>query len=146
MPGSRRGNNIIEFTLLAPWFLFLFIGAIDMGIYSYALISVQSAARVVALYCSSSAAVETTCESNPAAVCTYALGSLRDLPNVPSGLTTCSSSPVTVTVTSVAGADGSSRNEAKVTIAYVAPALAGIPTRLPGQYTVTRTVAMRIRG
>jgi Flp pilus assembly protein TadG len=137
----RRGNNIVEFTILAPWYIFLFIGAFDMGIYTYALVSVQGAARVAALYCSTNS----TTATDSTTACTYALGQLRDLPNIPSTLTTCSASPVTVTSTLVTGPLGGSDQAAKVTVSYVAPALAGIPHLLPGQYTVTRTSEMKLR-
>jgi Flp pilus assembly protein TadG len=36
MRGSRNGNNIIEFAFMLPWYVFLFVGAVDMGLYSYA--------------------------------------------------------------------------------------------------------------
>ena len=44
------GNSIVEFSLMAPWILFLFAGAFDWGFYSYALILVQNGARVAAQY------------------------------------------------------------------------------------------------
>jgi len=52
---NRRGSNAVEFALLVPWYLFLFIGAFDFGFYSYSLIATQNAARVVGMYCSGSA-------------------------------------------------------------------------------------------
>jgi Flp pilus assembly protein TadG len=136
---SRRGNNIIEFTILAPWYIFLFIGSFDMGIYTYALVSVQGAARTAALYCSTSSSTA----SDSTTACTYALGALRDLPNIGTGLSSCTASPLTVTASAVTGPDNA--NASKVTVTYVAPALAGIPGILPGQYTVTRTAEMRLR-
>src|SRR5665213_597431 len=104
MQRFRRGNSIIEFTILAPWYIFLFIGAFDMGIYGYALISVQSAARIAALYCSASASTA----SDSTTACSYALGQLRDLPDIPAALTTCSAAPLTVTAVAVTGPDSSS--------------------------------------
>jgi Flp pilus assembly protein TadG len=137
---SRKGNNLIEFALLAPWYVFLFMGAIDMGIYNYSLIGVQNAARSVALYCSTSS---TTCSSGTAP-CLYALDQLRDLPNVGSTVTTCSSpSPVTISVTYPNGPDGNTA--AQVTVGYTAPPLFSLPKGLPGQYTASRTVTMRTR-
>jgi len=47
-----------------------------MWIYSYALISTESAARVVGMYASSSTSVA----GNPTLACTYALAELKDLP------------------------------------------------------------------
>ncbi len=136
---KRRGNNLIEFTLLVPWYVFLFVGAFDMGLYGYALIGVENAARVAALVCSASA---TTC-SNSAIPCGFALDQLRNLPNIGSGLSTCTASPLTVTVSQISGPDGGSATQ--VTVAYVSPALASIPGVLPGQYTATRTIVMRNR-
>lgn len=135
---SRRGNNIIEFTFLVPWYLFLFVGAFDMGLYSYALIGVQTAARVGALSCSASS---TTCPDTTIP-CGFALDQLRGLPNVGTSLSTCTS-PVTVSVSYPNGPDGNAA--AQVTVTYISPALAKIPGLLPGQYTATRTVIMRLR-
>ena len=73
---SRKGNNIIEFAILAPWYIFLTVGAFDMGIYNYSLIGVQNAARTVALYCSASS---TTCPSSSTTPCLYALDQLKGI-------------------------------------------------------------------
>ena len=136
---SRSGNAIIEFTLLAPWFVFLFVGAMDMGFYCYALISVQGAARVAALYTSGTTATATDATT----ACTYVLAQLRDLPNVPSSITTCSASPVTVSAALTTGPDGN--DASKVTVTYVLPAFPSIPGILPGQYTAIRSVQMRLQ-
>ena len=135
---SRKGNNIIEFAILAPWYIFLTVGAFDMGIYNYALIGVQNAARTVAQYCAISSS---TCASGNTA-CLYAVDQLRDLPNVGSGVTTCTTpSPVAVSVTYVTGPDGNPA--AQVTVSYTSPNLIPIPSKLPSQYTASRTVTMR---
>jgi hypothetical protein len=47
---ARRGTSTIEFSMMMPWFVFLFVGAFDWGFFAHALISTQSAARVAALY------------------------------------------------------------------------------------------------
>jgi len=138
---GRRGNNIIEFAFMLPWFLFLFIGAFDMGFYCYALISVESAARVGAIYCATSS---TTCPNNSTA-CHYALTQLTDLPNIPSNLSTCNASPVTVTVTYPGSGTPDGQPDVQVTVAYALPAFTGIPGLLPGQYTATRTVSMKLQ-
>lgn len=141
LPGTRnsrrKGNNIIEFALIAPWYVLLFGGAFDFGVYNYALIGVQNAARTAAMYC---AASSTTCSagSDPTA-CQYALDQLRDLPNVGSGTTTCGTT-VTVSVSYVSGPD--SANAAQVKVGYTTPPLFNIAS-LPGQYTASRTVTMR---
>jgi len=136
---GRAGNSIVEFAFLAPWYLFLFIGMFDMGLYGYALITVQGAARVAAVYTSTSS----TTATDSATACTLVLGQLRDLPNVPSTITTCDAAPVTVTATLVTGPDGGSA--AQVSVTYVLPGLAGIPTVLPGQYSAVQTVQMKLQ-
>jgi Flp pilus assembly protein TadG len=138
-PGEkgRKGNSIIEFSLLAPWYIFLFIGSLDMGLYSYALISVQSAARVAALHCSANS----TTAGDSATACTLALAQLKDLPHAPS---TCVS-PISVTATYQHNGGPDGLDATRVTVQYVMPALPGIPNILPGQYTVSRTVQMKLR-
>jgi Flp pilus assembly protein TadG len=136
---NRRGNSIIEFSLLIPWYIFLFAGAFDYGFYSYSLISAQNAARVSAMYCSGSsgAAVDS------ATACSYSLDQLRNMPNVGAGLTVCSASPLIVTATQVTGPDGA--YAASVTVTYTTPQLIPIPGLLPGQLTISRTVLMKLR-
>ena len=74
----ERGNSIIEFSLMAPWLIFLFVGAMDWGFYAYALIATESAARVSCLYTSTN----TADASDNTTACTYALGQLKKMPNV----------------------------------------------------------------
>ena len=149
MPRARRrsGNNIIEFSLLIPWYVFLFIGVFDFGFFSYSLIAVQSAARVGAEYASYS----TTTQTDSTTACTYAIGQLQDLPNVGSG-GTCTANSTTVTsaaplaVQASAIASGpDTKPAASVTVTYMTPQLIPIPGLLPGKLTISRTVKMRIR-
>src|SRR5579884_1650776 len=81
---GRRGNNIIEFTFLMPWYVFLFVGAYDFGFYSYSLISTTTAARAVANYCAHSLSNATNCANTGlpeyATACSYALNTLKYLP------------------------------------------------------------------
>lgn len=135
---GRRGNNIVEFSLLAPWYVFLFIGTFDMGLYGYTQISVENAARIAAYHSSGTLAAVTDGKA-----CTLALDQLKDLPVVP---TVCTGNPLTVTSTAVSGPEGVANSAAQVTVTYVMPALVGIPGILPGQYTVTRSVTMKIGG
>lgn len=119
----------------------LFVGSFDMGLYSYSLIGVQNAARIGALICSGSA---TACPDTTIP-CSYALSQLVGLPNVGSATTTCTgSSPVSVSITYPSGPDGNTA--AQVTVNYTSPSLVKIPGLMPGQYTATRTVMMRVRG
>lgn len=147
--GSRRGNSIIEFSLLMPWYVFLFIAAFDYGFFSYSLISANAAVREAALYCS--AASWSACvDSSTSKQCTYALGQLQMLPNVGSGVTTCgtgtsvtSSAPVAVSSSVLSSTSPDGNPAASVTVVYLTPQLIPIPGLLPGQMTITRTVTMR---
>jgi Flp pilus assembly protein TadG len=143
----RRGNAIVEFSFLMPWYLFLFVGAFDFGFFAYSLIASQSAANVAALYCATSSS--TTTDSTTA--CGYALDQFRNLPNVTSSLTTCgtgttvtAAAPVAVSASSITGPD--SNPAASVTVVYLTPNLIPIPGLLPKQLTITRTVKMAVRG
>jgi Flp pilus assembly protein TadG len=139
--GRDRGSALVELTLLLPWFLFLFVGAIDMGFYGYALVTLQSATRVAALYTSSTTATST----DSATACFYALEELKSNINM-SGIVTCGgSSPVTVTATNLPlGPD--LNPAAQVTVTYTTPQLFPIPGIMKGQFTISRIVKMRIRG
>jgi Flp pilus assembly protein TadG len=150
----QRGNSIIEFSLMAPWLIMMFVGAMDWGFYAYALIATEAAARVGALYASTS--TSTRDESPPNTVCTYALDQLRKMGNVgPSMTTPCAagtgvtaSQPVGVVVTSISGPDGNPAVQVSVT--YLTPVF--IPQVMkntivtPKQMTITRTIQMRLRG
>ena len=91
----QRGQAILETSLMAPAIFLLFLGIVDVGFYSYAIICTANAARVAALYTSgdSSIVADTT------GACAYVLGELQALPNVGSGAS-CASS---VTVGSCTG-------------------------------------------
>lgn len=151
--GSRRGNNIIEFSFLVPWYIFMFVGAYDYSFYTYSLISAESAAREGALYCSASSSSPCT-NSSSSTQCGYALDQLRMLPNVGSGLTTCgtgttvtTSAPVAVSSSvlnsSSTPASPDGNPAASVTVVYLTPQLIPIPGLLPGTLTITKTITMR---
>src|SRR3569833_637592 len=91
---SRRGSSIIEFSLIFPWYVFLFVGAFDSGFFAYALIATQNAARAAAVYCSSSASAAV----DSVTACTYATDQLRGMPNIGVSYSAgCAGSPLTVT-------------------------------------------------
>jgi len=138
--GRRRekGHAVLEVAFLAPWLIFLFIGAFDMGFYAYALICTENAARVATMYTSASS----TAAADSDAACSIALGELGSLHNL-SGVTTCSSLPLIVTVGSATGPDGSTASQVSVT--YQSDQLIPIPGLLMGRLTVTRTAQMRLR-
>jgi hypothetical protein len=134
---SRRGHAVIEATLLAPWIFFLFIGVFDMGFYAVALICTENAARAAVSYTASSAG--TAADSTGA--CQYALTEMNAMSNARS-LASCSAAPLTVTATSVSGADGSAASQ--VTVTYQTMSLIPILS-LPAQYTIARTVQQRVK-
>src|SRR5215469_10770239 len=89
----RRGNALVEFSLLMPWLVFLFTGAFDCGFYAYSLISVENAASAAALR----ASANTTTATDQAGACAIAIQELRGLPNIPANLSnSCGSAPLQV--------------------------------------------------
>ncbi len=151
MPRKRNGHSALEFALFLPYMLFMFVGAFDWGFYSWALLSTQNAARVAALYTSSSS----TTAADSTGACHVATAEMADAPNIQanpgistgngSGNTaTCTSAPLTVTATSVpSGADGTAASQVSVT--YQTPTLIPIPGSLTGSISITRTVEMKVR-
>jgi hypothetical protein len=109
-----------------------------MGVYCYSLSSVQDAARIVALYASSSIG-----NGNNTAACQYLLANLSKLPNV-SGTSGCTggSNGVSLTIAPLTGPDGNSA--VSVTVSYKTINLIPI-NGLLGQLTVTRSAKARIR-
>jgi Flp pilus assembly protein TadG len=138
---NQRGQSVIETVLLLPWLVFCFAGAFDLGVYSYALISAENAARVVGMYASTSTSVA----ENPTLACTYALAELRDSPGVGS-TSTCSSGGVVNVSTSYlsTGADG--LPAAQVSITYTPSHVISLPGLINGTLAITRTVEFPIRG
>ena len=135
---KQSGHSALELAFFFPFLLFLFIGTFDWGFYNWALITTENAARVAALYTSSGSGAVT----DSAGACSYALAELAYAPNL-SSVSSCSSSPLTVSATEVVGPDGS--NAAQVTVAYQTMQLIPIPLLLTGQITINRTVTMPIR-
>jgi len=136
----RTGNAIIELTLLMPWIFFLFVGALDFGFYTHALISVQNATRVAALYTGQAAAVA---GSQPDA-CRLARGELSKMPNASSFATGCDSGPLVVTATSFTDSEG--QLGSRVQIAYQTLPMIPIPGLLTGSITISRIAEVRVVG
>ena len=134
----ERGSALIELTLIAPWFLFLFIGAVDMGFFTYSLIATENAARIAAEYTSKNIAVA----ADQGTACTKVRTELAMLPNIGS-LSDCSNSTLTVTATSVSGPD--SKPATSVSVTYGGLNLIPIPGLLTGKYSFTRNVQMRVK-
>ena len=128
---------MVEVVLLAPWIYFLFMGTLDMGFFTHAMISTQNAARAAAAYTSRSSSLA----GDDAAACRYALAELKAMSNV-RGLSNCAASPLTVTATAVTGVDGSPATS--VSVSYVTDKLIPIPG-LARQFTFTRIVDMPVK-
>lgn len=135
---GRRGHAVLEFAFFLPFLLFMFVGAFDYGFFAQALITTENAARVAAMYTSSSS----TAASDSSTACNYALAEFSDTPNV-AGAGSCSGAPLTVSAAAVMGPDGSVASQ--VTVAYKTANLIPIPGLLPSQLTITRVVMMKVR-
>src|SRR5271170_2892622 len=86
MRTKEEGSSAVEFAFLVPWFVFLFVGVLDLGYYNYALITAQSAARTAALFTSSS----TSASTQTTQACAYVYDQLTSNINL-FGSTTCTS-------------------------------------------------------
>ncbi len=128
---------------MIPWIVFLFVGILDLGFFSYAMIVTENAARVSAIQASGS----TAASSDSVSACSVALREMTSLPNTV-GLITCGSgsvtvsSPVSVVATSVD--HGSGDISSRVTVMYLTLPMIPIPGILPVQVTVTRSAEVRI--
>jgi Flp pilus assembly protein TadG len=132
------GTAMMELVLFAPWIFMLSIGALDWGFYSSALISLQAGVRSAALY--TSQGPSTAADSDTA--CTIVLGEMRKLPNIGSAATCPTTNPA-VTATSYTGPDG--QPATRVSVSYQSISLIPIPGLLAQQFTITRTLSMRVR-
>ncbi|HLY16379.1 MAG TPA: TadE/TadG family type IV pilus assembly protein [Bryobacteraceae bacterium] len=131
---------MLELAFFLPFIFFCFVGVVDWGFFAYALISVQSSARVAAFYTSTS----TSTATDAGGACTLVLNELQSLPNIGTSVSSCSGSVLTVTASQVAGSDGSPASA--VSVSYQSLPLIPIPGVLAQQFTWTRTVTMRLRG
>ncbi len=125
---------------MMPWVFFLFVGALDFGFYSHALIATQNAARIAALYtaqCNGTVVDQAT-------ACQYARQEMGGMPNASLFNSGCSSTPLQVTTTAVIDSDGFAASRVQVT--YGTIRLIPIPGMVAGQMTITRTAQMRVFG
>lgn len=131
---ARKGSSVVELAFLMPWFVFLFVGVLDLGFYQYALVGAQSAARTAALYISSSnsTSIDTACS--------YVIDQLTSNINLASATTCTGASPISLTQTTQAGPDGNSSTT--VTVQFNSPLMIPIPGVLPSTLTITRSVQM----
>lgn len=132
-----RGSAILELTLMMPWIVFLFVGALDWGFYAYELITLETAARSAAVYESALGSANVT----TASACTIVLNEMSTLINMGS-VTGCGSSPLVVSATTGIGPDNA--NAVLVSVTYTTPQMIPIPGILAGKFTITRTVQFRM--
>jgi len=140
---GRRGQAVVEVSLLIPWVVFAFVAAFNFGIFAYALISTQNAARSAAMFASQSLTVAQS-GNIVTQVCPYVLGELGDAPGVGSGVSSCTGAPVTVAVTARTPGSGN-MNTVKVSVTYHTMQLIPLPGLMAGSLTITRTVEVPIR-
>jgi len=134
---KERGHAIIEVTLMAPWIFFLFMGTVDFGFYSYAIIATQNAARIAVMQTSQTP----TTATDSTLACNYVLTELNVLPNTRT-LTTCGALPLIVNPTTFVDADGATA--ARVDVTYQTINMIPIPG-LTGQLSITRNAQMRLK-
>ena len=137
---------MMELALFSPWIIFLFVGALDWGFYSSALITAQAALRSAVLYTSS----DPTYAGRTDFACPIVLGEMSKLPNIGSGVTTCGTGgPTTMTsnpavlAEAIVGPDGAGAS--RVTVTYRSIIVVPIPGLLARQFTFSRSATMRIR-
>lgn len=134
--------------MTAVFLLVLTLAAFDLGMYAYAYISIQNAARAAALNNSGGLASSTDQE----AACAIAVSETQGLPNVdPHSVGNCTSAPLVVATAlceggtaclgSTASADGDAAAVVRVT--YSMPPLFRITSAMPA--SVSRTAQMKVR-
>jgi hypothetical protein len=129
--------------LMAPWIFFLFMGVLDFGFYLYAAINTENAARMAAMYTSSS--IGTAADSTGA--CTYVLQEVGSLPLTGGTPSTCGANPVTVLAEQIAPLDGEPSPPvyaSRVTVTIQTVPMIPIPFVM-GQYTISRQAVMRVK-
>lgn len=136
---SRRGTAMLEVSLLLPLVSFLFVGALDLGYYAFALISLENALRVAALYTSTSASTSLDLDG----ACRYVISEMNAVPNVGGSVGNCAAGPLKVSVEAVSRAGGIACS--KVSITYDSLVLIPIPGLLANQFSWTRSVTMPVR-
>jgi hypothetical protein len=122
---------MVETALMIPWFVFLFVGVYDWGFFAHALISLESATRVAALYSAGQSSVPSV-----STLCPIVRNELKIVANVSDTLD-CTTSPLVVSASSGTGPDGQTAYTVSVT--YTTLSLIAIPGVLPNQVTITRT-------
>lgn len=146
-PSRERGNAMVELALTVPLLCVLMLAVFDSGVYVYAFISVQSAARAAAMR--NSGGTESAVDQ--ATACTIVTDELRGLPSISTTQTSCASAPLVVSsvLCSGSGSCGSATSSADgqpstlVTVSYTLPTMFGIP--LAGLSVIRISSQMKLR-
>ena len=125
---------------MIPWLLFLFVGAMDFGFYAHALVSVQNASRIAALYTAQCAGTA----SDQSGACQRVTQELTKMPNAGSFAGGCASGPLVVTATAFTDSEG--QQASRVEVAYQTVGLIPIPGLLVGQATIRRRTEVKVFG
>ena len=142
---GEYGASSIEFALLLPWVIFLFVGAFDWGFFAHALISTENAARVAAIY----AANLSGGAPSSSTACNLVLKELSISSNVTSltscgsGTTVTDSAPVAI---SVSCTTLDSLHAVEVGVTYRTLQLVPIPGLLTGKATLYRVAELPMSG
>ena len=123
---GRRGAAALEFALLSPILLFLFVIVLDFGRIFFYSQTVENAARAGALYLSDDATVATSPYANVTAA---ALADASNLSPAP-------------TVASSSGTDADGNDYVRVTVTWTFKLVTRLPG-VPATLNLSRTVQMR---
>jgi Flp pilus assembly protein TadG len=123
---GRRGAAAVEFALLSPILLFLFVIVVDFGRVFFYSQTVENAARAGALYLSDDAKVATSPYANVTAA---ALADASNLSPAP-------------TVASSTGTDADGHGYVRVTVTWTFRLVTRLPG-VPATLNLVRTVQMR---
>jgi Flp pilus assembly protein TadG len=146
--GSKKGNALVEFAMIAPLLFLMLLAVFDFGMYTYAFISVQNAVRAAALR--NSGGPDSAADQGSA--CSMVIEELRGLPNIGSSFqSACAATPLIVASAScdatrpcggtTVSADGAAASA--VSVQYSMPAVFTLP--FVGAGVITRTAEMKVR-
>ena len=127
---SRRGQSLVELSLILPVLLILALGIVDYGRVYFEYVSVTNAARTGAAFASTNA--DTAVDTD--GIRTAALNDLDSLPNGSGG---------SAEVTAITGSDANGDLYAQVTVTKQFDTLVPWPF-LPSDFDIERTVQMRV--
>ena len=143
--GRRRGQALIEASLLVPMVFFLFLGLTNFGFFIYAFITVGNAARVATQY-AAQFPDNSSSGGNQSVACQAALREMKTLPNVsalPSSYP-CTAAPLKVTEEDYTEPTTSTK-ASRVTVTYDTIQLFPLPF-MDGKMQINRTAVIRRTG